>query len=201
MNERMRMLIPVIIVALSVSCFVKCGSNVDEQASNMEALGVNIDSTRILHIIAFRDTLLNRATLRQENKELNPSIFEGENRFDYLTWEDGSAMYHGRFITDSSEVRTMFFLQDGKVVNANYRAFFTRPVRMAKEALLYYDENEKLFFVEDHSMLLQENELPALLKNQPFMASTRPLEEWEEEILPYKVKTLTVISEEIAKGN
>lgn len=162
--------------------------------------GSGIDSTRVLKIVAFRDTLVAKANERQQARALNPSIFENENRFDYLTWDDGSAMYHGRFITDSSEVRVMFFLQNGKLVNTHYRAFFMRPVRLAKEALLYYDNNEALFFVEEHSMLLGEDELPVLLKNQPYIISQRPLKEWEEEVKPYKVKTFAVVKEALEKA-
>ncbi len=159
-----------------------------------ELSGTDLDSARVLSIIAFRDSLLNKASLRQRNQDLNPSILDGDNRYDYLTWDNGDAMYHGIFKTDSGEVRVMLFLQNGKLVNINYRVGITRPTRLAKEAFLYYNDKQELNYVEEHSMLLKENEMPSVLINQPYMASIRPLEEWEQEIKPYKDSILAKIT-------
>ena len=159
-----------------------------------ELSGTDLDSARVLSIIAFRDSLLNKASLRQRNQDLNPSILDGNNRYDYLTWDNGDAMYHGIFKTDSGEVRVMLFLQNGKLVNINYRVGITRPTRLAKEAFLYYNDKQELNYVEEHSMLLKENEMPSVLINQPYMASIRPLEEWEQEIKPYKDSILAKIT-------
>lgn len=187
-------------LAVSLAGMANYGCNATPQDNVAQVPGTELDSVKILRIIAFRDSLVARADERQKKGDLNPSIFDDKNRFDYLTWEDGTAMYHGRFVTDTSEVRTMFFIKDGQVVNTNYRAFLMKPVRLAKEAMLYYDENGKLFFVEEHSMLLHEDEMPALLKGQPFVNSQRPLEDWEAEVKPYEEKTFSFITEAIEKG-
>ncbi|RME12089.1 MAG: hypothetical protein D6816_01320, partial [Bacteroidetes bacterium] len=95
----MRYLIPIFLLALTTLFSAVTGCTSENPKSSFDAAATNTDSTRIISIIAFRDSLLNRAAERQKNKELNPSIIEGDNRFDYLTWDDGDAMYHGIFKT------------------------------------------------------------------------------------------------------
>lgn len=196
----MRTILSMSLVCLLIGNFLMAGCDVAHQQNGTGVNSPGIDSTKIFSIIAFRDTLLKRATERQEAKDLNPSILDDENRFDYLTWEDGSAMYHGRFITDTSDIRTMFFLRNNKVVNVNFRSFTMKPTRLAREALLYYDDNETLIYVEEHSMLLREDQKAGVLMDQPFFASTRPFAEWEQEIQPFKDITFSRINEEMGNA-
>ncbi len=180
------------IALLAFSIFTSCTSYTKD--TDTLASAPELDTAKVRGIIAFRDSLMAKALERQKNHELNPTIFEGNDLFNYLSWEDGSVLLNGQFKSDSIERRYLFFLKDGKLLNTHERILVKQPVRIAKEAYYYYDGSH-LFYAEERSSLLKEEEMPSVLKLIPFTAVNTPQAELEKALAPWWEKTLEATAE------
>lgn len=78
-----------------------------------------------------------------------------------------------------------FFLKDGELIHVRLRKLVKdSTVHYAQEEMAYLKEG-KIFYIEERRMDLQPNELPALLRLQPYTVSRRTFGDFEQEYMQY----------------
>lgn len=143
-----------------------------------------VDTAKVKALIAMRDSMLSAAVRARDAGRLNPTIFDGDNMFNYLNIPPDSTILNCQLRSDTMEVQATFFLLGNALKAAHLRQWVKTSTPFARE-VYYYFENGKPFFAEERSSLLQPGQLPVVVRDLPFMQSKDSLTKLWEDLEPW----------------
>ncbi len=173
-----------IVLCLSLAC-LWAGCTTGPSPAEAPPPLAQVDTVRVKALIALRDSMLAAAVRARDDGRLNPTIFDGENMFNYLHIPPDSTILNCQLRSDTMELQATFFLLDKQLQAAHLRQWIKTPTPLAREVYFYFNHDGKLFFAEERSSLLQPGQLPTVLRDLPFLQSNDPLDKLWNDLKPW----------------
>ena len=121
--------------------------------------------------------MVNAKNLR--SKKIPYPVYNASDSISFLFTED----HHGRISMnthpDSNIVWPYFWVYNGNLILMRLRLYNKGPERSASETVVYFDKG-KIVYCNERKKVLEPNEIPGAVQNEPFIKSPRSYEDLEQ---------------------
>jgi len=113
------------------------------------------------------------------SKKIPYPVYNASDSIGFLFTED----HHGRISMnmhpDSNIVWPYFWIYDGNLILMRLRMYNREPERNASETVVYFDKG-KIVYCNERKKVLDPNEIPGAVQNEPFIKSPRSYGDLEQ---------------------